>query len=140
MKNTPTLIPTMQYHDANKAVIWLCEVFGFQPKIVFKDDQENVQHAELIHGIGLIMVGPRSETPFGKLIQTPQELNGAVNSCIYVVVEDADAHYQKAKAGGAEIVLELVEQSYGGKDYTCKDFEGYLWSFGTYDPFAEEIT
>ena len=139
MKNAPAvLIPTMQYHDANKAVIWLCEVFGFQPKMVYKDDAENVQHAELVFNNGMIMIGPRSETPFGKLIKTPTELNGANNSCIYVVVADAEAHYQKAKAGGAEIVLDLVEQSYGGKDYTCRDFEGYLWSFGTYDPWAEE--
>ena len=61
-----------------------------------------------------------------------------MSSCIYVVVADAEAHYQKAKAGGAEIVLDLVEQSYGGKDYTCRDFEGYLWSFGTYNPWAEK--
>jgi len=107
---TPTtIIPTFQYHDANKAVIWPCEVFGFQPKMVFKDDDENVQHAELLFNNGMIMIGPRSETPFGKLIKTPTELNGAVNNCIYVVVEDADAHYQKAIAGGAGIVLELVE-------------------------------
>ena len=46
MKNSSAvIIPTMQYHDANKAVIWLCEVFGFQPKMVYKDDDENVQHA-----------------------------------------------------------------------------------------------
>lgn len=135
---TPTnIIPTFQYHDANKAVIWLCEVFGFQPKTVFKDDAENVAHAELLFKNGMIMIGPRSDTPFGKLIKTPKEI-GAANNCIYVVVEDADAHYQKAINGGAEIVLELVEQSYGGKDYTCRDFEGYLWSFGTYDPFATE--
>ena len=140
MKNTPTVIPTMQYHDANKAVIWLCEVFGFQPKTVFKDASEDVQHAELIFDNGMIMIGSRSATPFGQLIKTPQELNGVVNGCIYVVVKDADTHYQKAMAGGAEIVLELVEQSYGGKDYTCRDFEGYLWSFGTYDPFANEDT
>lgn len=138
MKNTPTVIPTIQYHDANKAVIWLCEVFGFQPKIVFKDASEDVAHAELIYDNGLIMISPRSVTSFGQLIKTPKELNGTVNSCIYVVVEDAEAHYQKAIDGGAEIVLELVKQSYGGKDYTCRDFEGYLWSFGTYDPFAVE--
>lgn len=138
MENSPTVIPTIQYHDANKAVIWLCEIFGFRPKTVFKDESENVQHAELLHGNGLIMIGPRSDTPFGQLIKTPQELNGKVSSCIYVIVEDVDAHYQKAIDGGAEIVLELVTQSYGGKDYTCRDFEGYLWSFGTYDPFAVE--
>jgi uncharacterized glyoxalase superfamily protein PhnB len=27
-----------------------------------------------------------------------------------------------------------VTQDYGGRDYTCKDPEGHVWTFGTYDP------
>jgi uncharacterized glyoxalase superfamily protein PhnB len=29
-----------------------------------------------------------------------------------------------------------VTQDYGGRDYTCKDPEGHVWTFGTYDPWA----
>ena len=42
----------------------------------------------------------------------------------------------RAKAAGAEITSEPVTQSYGGRDYTCKDPEGHVWTFGTYDPWA----
>jgi hypothetical protein len=28
--------------------------------------------------------------------------------------------------------------SYGGRGYSCKDLEGHIWSFGTYNPWVEE--
>jgi uncharacterized glyoxalase superfamily protein PhnB len=36
---------------------------------------------------------------------------------------------------GAEIVMEVEDQDYGGRLYSCLDPEGHLWSFGTYDPW-----
>jgi hypothetical protein len=44
-----------------------------------------------------------------------------------------DAHHARAVAHGAEIVLELEDQSYGSRDYAARDPEGNLWSFGTYN-------
>jgi uncharacterized glyoxalase superfamily protein PhnB len=49
----------------------------------------------------------------------------------------ADAHYAGAKAAGAEMVLDIQDQDYGGRGYTCRDLEGYLWSFGDYDPWRQ---
>jgi len=136
MTNSP-LIPTMQYRDPTKAVEWLCEAFGFEPKNVFKDEEDKVTHAELQLGNSMIMISPRTETPFGRMVKTPLELANFNTHAIYVVVEDIDAHYQNAIEKGANISLELVEQAYGGKDYTCRDVEGFLWSFGTYDPWKQ---
>ena len=44
---------------------------------------------------------------------------------------------EETRATGAQIILEIEEQAYGGKLYTCKDIEGYLWNFGTYNPWTE---
>jgi uncharacterized glyoxalase superfamily protein PhnB len=44
--------------------------------------------------------------------------------------------YARAKAAGAEIVMEIEDQDYGGRLYSCRDPEGHLWNFGTYDPWA----
>jgi uncharacterized glyoxalase superfamily protein PhnB len=33
------------------------------------------------------------------------------------------------------MILDIVDQDYGGRGYTCRDPEGYVWSFGTYDPW-----
>lgn len=135
--NAP-IIPTMQYQDANKAVDWLCEAFGFEQKMVYRDDNGNVMHAELTYKNSVIMIGPRTDTPFGRMVKSPAELEGFNTQIIYMIVDDADAHYQKATAAGAKVAIDIQDQSYGGRDYTCRDFEGYLWSFGTYSPWGEE--
>jgi uncharacterized glyoxalase superfamily protein PhnB len=56
---------------------------------------------------------------------------------IYVVVEDPDSHYARARAAGAEIVRELADMPYGSREYGARDPEGNQWSFGTYDPYAD---
>ena len=53
----------------------------------------------------------------------------------YIVVDDADAHCRAAKAAGASIVLDITDDDHGGRGYACRDPEGHIWSFGTYDPW-----
>lgn len=86
------------------------------------------------------MIGPVADTPFGKYLKQPDEISGAVTQAVYVIVDDADAHYAKAKEAGAEILLDIKTQDYGGRDYTCRDPEGHIWSFGTYSPWAKAST
>ncbi len=131
-----TIIPTLRYHDAAKAIEFLCEAFGFEKKAVFEDENGMVIHAELTLGDGMIMIGSTGyESPFSKYMIHPDATGGRHTLTPFVVVTDPDSHYEKAKKAGAEILLPLTEQSYGGKDYSCKDPEGYVWSFGSYDPW-----
>ncbi len=55
---------------------------------------------------------------------------------LYVVVPDPDEHFATAKSAGATIVRELADMPYGSREYSARDPEGNLWSFGTYDPYA----
>ncbi len=48
--------------------------------------------------------------------------------------DDPAAVVARAREAGAEIVRELEDQDYGSRDYSARDFEGNLWSFGTYRP------
>ena len=57
----------------------------------------------------------------------------------YIVVPDADAIYAKAKAAGAEIVRAIQDEDYGGRAFSCRDPEGHLWNFGTYDPWKAHV-
>ena len=81
----------------------------------------------------MVMLGSVKDTEYSKLLVRPAAAGGVTMST-YVVVDDADAHFARAKAAGAPIVREPVTQDYGGRDYTCKDSEGHVWTFGTYDP------
>jgi uncharacterized glyoxalase superfamily protein PhnB len=136
-KNTiSTVIAAMRYHDANAAIEWLCKAFGFEKHLVVPGENRTVVHAQLTFGNGMIMLGSAREDEFGQWIKSPREIGGIGTQSAYVIVEDADAHYSRAKAAGAEIVMEVEDQDYGGRLYSCRDPEGHLWSFGTYDPWA----
>jgi uncharacterized glyoxalase superfamily protein PhnB len=58
-----------------------------------------------------------------------------VTQSAYIVVPDADAHQARAAAAGAVVVRPVKDEDYGGRGYTCRDPEGQIWNFGTYDPW-----
>ena len=68
-------------------------------------------------------------------MKQPDEIGGGQTQSSYVVVNDADAVYASAKAGGAKIVIDIKDEDYGGRGFSCFDMEGHLWNFGTYDPW-----
>ncbi len=130
------VIPALQYKDAKAAIEFLCRAFGFEKNAVYEDTDGSIAHAQLTHGNGMVMLGSEKDTDYGKLLKRPRDVGGVTMSA-YVIVDDADAHFTRAKAAGAQIVREPETQDYGGRDYTCKDPEGHVWTFGTYDPMAQ---
>lgn len=122
--------PFLRYADARAAVDWLCDAFGFARQAVFDAPDGGVAHAELRLGTGVVMLGPRKDDDLR--LRTPGELDGWVTGGVYASVADVDAHHARAVAAGARIVLPLREMGYGSREYTCRDPEGNLWSFGTY--------
>ncbi|MEZ5003727.1 MAG: VOC family protein [Chitinophagales bacterium] len=128
------IIPTFKYKNAPAAVEWLCQTLGFQKHLVVESDG-GIAHAQLTFGNSMIMLGSSDESDYGKLIKTPNELNGFNTQSPYLIVAEIEAHYEHAKANGAQIVLALSDQDYGGKLYTCRDPEGNIWNFGSYDPW-----
>jgi uncharacterized glyoxalase superfamily protein PhnB len=142
-KTLSTVVPVLRYRDAKKAIKWLCEAFGFEQYFVVPGENETITHAQLTFGNGMIMLGSAEKSmeksnEFSKLMKTPEEIGGCETQSCYIIVDDADAHYRQAKAAGAQIVLELRDEFYGGREYTCRDLEGHIWSFGTYDPWQED--
>ena len=136
-KTTATIIPALRYRDARAAIDWLCDAFGFERQLVVPGEGQSIAHAQLGFGNGMIMLGSARDDEFGRLVKTPAELGGAGTQSAYVIVEDADAHYARATGAGAEIVIEIKDEDYGGRGYSCRDPEGHVWTFGTYDPWAD---
>jgi len=128
-----TIIPCLRYRDAPKAIEWLCRTFGFEKQLVVPNADGTIVHAQLSFGNGMIMLGSvlKIETEFGRLIQQPDEIGGFETQSAYVVVSDADEIYARAKAAGAEIVIQIKDEDYGGRDFSCRDLEGHLWNIGT---------
>ena len=131
---TATVIPALQYQDAPAAIDFLCRAFGFEKKAVYEGEGGSVAHAELTLGNGMVMLGSAKDTEYGKLLVRPR-MAGGVTMSVYAIVEDVDAHFARAKAAAPKS-REPVTQDYSRRDYTCKDPEGHVWTFSSYDPWA----
>jgi uncharacterized glyoxalase superfamily protein PhnB len=123
------IFPTLRYNEAHAAIDLLVNAFGFTTRAVYEDDNGVVQHAELAYGDGMIMLGDAPREPDANRLEMP--IGGG---SVYVVVDDPDAHYERAKAAGVTIRRELRDEDYGSRGYSAEDPDGNLWSFGTYRP------
>ena len=130
------IIPGMRYRNAPAAIEWLCRVFCFDRHLVVAAGDGTIAHAQLSFGNGMVMLASVRRDEFGILFKQPDEIGGAETQCAYVIVSDADAMYQRALAAGATIVLDIKNEDYGGRGFSCLDLEGHLWNFGTYDPWS----
>lgn len=82
------------------------------------------QHTLIINlGGGVIMISPDAAD---RPVSGTQE--------VYIALDAVDAHYERARAAGAEIVRPIGEQPYGSREYAARDLEGNTWHFGTYRP------
>ena len=125
-----SIFPVLKYDDARAAIEFLEAAFGFERHAVYDGEDAGVAHAELRLGDEYVMLGSTSEGD-------DRFSQGAGRYSLYVVVDDPDAHLARAKEAGASIERELTDQDYGSRDYTARDPEGNLWSFGTYRPAAD---
>ena len=130
-----TVIPALRYRNAKAAIDWLCRAFGFEAQLVVPGEGEQIVHAQLTFGNGMIMLGSARDDDFGKLMTHPDETGGRETMSAYVVVTDVDAHCARATVAGATVVMAPADQDYGGRLYICRDPEGHLWNFGSYDPW-----
>jgi uncharacterized glyoxalase superfamily protein PhnB len=83
----------------------------------------------------MIMLGSVRNNEPVKYMTQPDEIGGMETRSEYLVVADVDAVYKRVKESGVEIIRDIEDQSYGGRDFTCRDPEGHVWSVGTYDPW-----
>jgi uncharacterized glyoxalase superfamily protein PhnB len=135
---TATVVPCLRYRDAPAAIEWLCGAFGFEKHLVVPGGDGTIAHAQLTLGNGMIMLGSAVESEYGRLTKQPDEIGGAVTQSAYVIVSNADAIYERATAAGCKIEIDIKDEDYGGRGFSCRDLEGHLWNFGTYDPWATE--
>lgn len=127
---TQSIYTTLRYRDAMAAIEFLERAFGFERGAVHRGEDGTVHHAELRFAGEWIMLGSTSDGSDGRLAVE----NGP--TWVYVVVDDPDAHYERAVGAGAEVVRDLTDEDYGSRGYTARDLEGNVWSFGTYRPEA----
>jgi uncharacterized glyoxalase superfamily protein PhnB len=133
----PRISSAVFYEDPNAAIEWLCDVFGFEIRLKVDGEGGRVEHCELdVGNDGLLMVGTagaqaRDNRSFAG---SPRSLDGKNTQSLAVFVDDADAHCERARKAGAEIVMEPETHDYGenhwaDRTYEVVDPEGHHWWF-----------
>ena len=82
----------------------------------------------MTYGKSVVMVG----NEWSEDHKSPKSIGGKNSQSIHVQLaegEDLDAHYQRARAAGAEILMEPNMQFYGDRTYRARDPEGHIWTF-----------
>jgi uncharacterized glyoxalase superfamily protein PhnB len=121
----PSIFPALRYADGRGAIDWLVRVFGFEETAVFANKDGSIAHAELRLGSAVVGLSSAHEIPGNPW--------SAVRQGLYVHVPEVDAHHDRARAAGAEIVMPLTNMDYGSREYGARDTDGHLWGFGTYN-------
>jgi uncharacterized glyoxalase superfamily protein PhnB len=131
----PDVIPMIAYEDGPRAMDWLARVFGFRERARMTAPDGKLSHGEMEAGTGVIMLAtptPDYESPkhhregceqARKWSSVPYIIDG-----VLVYVDDAAAHFTRAREGGATILSEL-EEGENGRRYRAEDLEGHRWMF-----------
>jgi len=118
-----TITPYLLYEDVDAALAFLAKAFGFEEVLRHTGEEGHVDHAEMRLGDAAVYLGDP-----GDHYRNPEKL-GQETVGIYVLVDDVDSHHERARAAGAEIGAEPVDEEYGDRRYTARDPEGHLWFF-----------
>jgi PhnB protein len=118
-----TITPYLLYEDVDAALSFLAKAFGFEEVLRYTGEEGYVNHAEMRLDDAKIYLGDP-----GEQYRNPKTL-GNETVGIYVLVDDVDAHFERAKAAGAEIREEPTDQEYGERRYSARDPEGHEWFF-----------
>ena len=62
----PNIYPCLGYRDAQAAIRWLCDAFGFEERMVHPGEDREVAHAELSLGLGSSCSPPPATTCRGR--------------------------------------------------------------------------
>jgi uncharacterized glyoxalase superfamily protein PhnB len=118
------IIPYLLYADVDAALEFLARAFGFEERLRYTGAEGYVSHAEMRLGDGIVFLGDP-----GDAYRNPKQLGGHT-VLVNVYVDDVDAHCERARAAGAEIIEEPEDQVYGERRYAATDPEGHRWYFG----------
>src|SRR3954451_2934173 len=115
------------YQDPKAAIAFLEKAFGFELFMLIEDAEGNLAHSEMRFGDGVVMIGNEWSADH----KSPRSIGGKNTQTVHIqVATDIDAHCERARAAGAEILMEPATQFYGDRTYRCRDPEGHIWTVG----------
>lgn len=130
------LISAVCYRDPRAALTFLEAAFGFELSMLIEDAQGEIAHSEMRFGNAAIMIG----NEWSEDHKSPISIGGKNTQTVHIQIDtDVDAHCERARAAGLEILVEPATQFYGDRTYRCRDPEGHIWTVAqTVQPVSRE--
>ncbi|MDB5423214.1 MAG: glyoxalase/bleomycin resistance protein/dioxygenase [Phenylobacterium sp.] len=120
-----SLMSAICYQDPKAALRWLEQAFGFELFMLIEDGEGNLAHSEMRFGAAVVMIGNEWTDDH----KSPKSIGGKNTQTVHIQIEtDVDAHCERARAAGAEILMAPATQFYGDRTYRCRDPEGHIWT------------
>jgi len=125
----PSLAPYLFYADVAGATRFMQKAFGFRLGFTSpsREVEGQLEHAQLLHGSGMIMIGHAGGGGLNKVKRA--DALPALHAGVYVFVDEVDAHCARAREAGAKVLLEPADQPWGDRMYCATDPEGQFWMF-----------
>jgi uncharacterized glyoxalase superfamily protein PhnB len=131
-----TTVPILRYRNADQAIDWLCNAFGFE--IFLKvPSGDRIEHARLTLETNMVMLASfgRSGDIEGSF-RLPTDVGGITQSFL-MSVSDPDRIFRSARSAGARMISEIADSPFGGRLFTCADIESHVWTFCNGDPWEK---
>jgi uncharacterized glyoxalase superfamily protein PhnB len=117
--------PLLVCRDIQAAHDFLVQAFGFESGGVERGADGQPVHGEVrIGGTAIWLHRVSVEDQLG----APASVDMA-GAGLVVHVSDVDVHFARARAAGARIDGEPIDQPYGQREYGARDREGHRWWF-----------
>lgn len=128
MAEKRALSSALVYLDPRAALEFLEEAFGFETTLLIEDAEGNLAHSQMSWGDSTVMIGNEWTAEH----KSPASIGGLMTQTVHIQIPDGegtvDAHCERARKAGADILVEPATQFYGDRTYRCKDPEGHIWT------------
>ncbi|MCR4316923.1 MAG: VOC family protein [Planctomycetes bacterium] len=130
----PAITPHLWVRDFSKSLAFFTDALGFEVAQTFP--REDPKWAELALERSRLMISSHNENPqvyeerrneIMREVARRLDQGGAMT--IYIRAKNVNERYERAKAGGAKIVFEPKDESYGLREFTLETPEGLCLSF-----------
>ncbi len=122
-----SIVAELHYSDPEAALNWLSKVFGFEKRMIVRDQSGEIVFSEVeIDGAVVAIIPEQLDT-----MLSPKAVNGVSTQTTQVRFKrNIDEHYAHALASAATILSKPTTHFFGDRTYLVSDLEGHTWNFG----------
>ena len=126
--HAPWIAPYLTVRDADAAIAFYEQAFGFEKRFSMPGPDGRTAHAEMVWQESSFMLGREGAE---NKCQAPVTIGARPPVSLYVYCQDVDALFKRATAAGAKGELSPQNMFWGDRMGTLVDPDGHVWNFAT---------